>query len=77
MIGIKLDNRTTLVITSFQQASNAYGAMAEYISIYQDRCLFVGLADQGKDIVFRFIIEYGSLRDFGPLVVGLFSYKDF
>jgi hypothetical protein len=20
----------------------------------------------GKDIVFRFIIEYGSLRDFGP-----------
>jgi hypothetical protein len=27
---------------------------------------FVGLAYQGKDIVFRFIIEYGSLRDFGP-----------
>jgi hypothetical protein len=21
---------------------------------------------QGKDIVFRFIIEYSSLRDFGP-----------
>jgi len=28
---------------------------------------FVGLAYQGKDIVFRFIIEYSSLKDFGPL----------
>jgi hypothetical protein len=28
--------------------------------------LFVGIAYQGKDIVFRFIIEYSSLRDFGP-----------
>jgi hypothetical protein len=27
---------------------------------------FVGLAYQGKDIVFRFIIEYSSFRDFGP-----------
>jgi hypothetical protein len=27
---------------------------------------FVGFAYQGKDIVFRFIIEHGSLRDFGP-----------
>jgi hypothetical protein len=28
---------------------------------------FIGLAYQGKkDIVFRFIIEYNSLRDFGP-----------
>jgi hypothetical protein len=27
---------------------------------------FVGLAYQGKNIVFRFIIEYSSLRDFGP-----------
>jgi hypothetical protein len=33
---------------------------------------FVGLAYQGKDIVFRFIIEYSSLMDFGPEVVGLF-----
>jgi len=29
-------------------------------------CLFVGLAFIGKDIVFRFIIEYSSSRDFGP-----------
>jgi hypothetical protein len=27
---------------------------------------FVGLALVGKEIVFRFIIEYSSLRDFGP-----------
>jgi hypothetical protein len=26
----------------------------------------VGLASVGKDIVFRFIIEYNRLRDFGP-----------
>jgi hypothetical protein len=39
---------------------------------------FVGLAYQGKDIVFRFIIEYISrLRDFGPYVVDLFLYEDF
>jgi hypothetical protein len=30
--------------------------------------LVIGLAyyQEGKDIVFRFIIEYSSLRDFGP-----------
>jgi hypothetical protein len=27
---------------------------------------FVGLAYEGKDIVFRFIREYSSLRDLGP-----------
>jgi hypothetical protein len=27
---------------------------------------FIGLAYQGKDIVFKFIIEYSSLKDFGP-----------
>ncbi len=26
----------------------------------------VGLAYQGNNIVFRFILEYSSLRDFGP-----------
>jgi hypothetical protein len=31
----------------------------------KDNTLF-GLAYQGKDIVFRFIIEYSGLRDFGP-----------
>jgi hypothetical protein len=32
-----------------------------------NQCIFIGLAyHQGKDIVFRFIIEYSSLRGFGP-----------
>jgi hypothetical protein len=38
---------------------------------------FIGLAYQGKDIVFRFIIEYSCLRDFGPSVEGLLLYEDF
>jgi len=48
-------------------------------------CCFVGLAYRGKDIVFTFIIEYSSLREFGPyviiiiiiIIIGLFSYEDF
>jgi hypothetical protein len=27
--------------------------------------------------VFRFIIEYSSLMDFDPYVIGLFLYEDF
>jgi len=38
---------------------------------------FIGLAFIGKDIVFRFIIEYTSLMDFGPYVVGLFLCANF
>jgi hypothetical protein len=38
---------------------------------------FVGVADQGKDIVFRSIIKYRSLRDFGPSIIGLFLNQDF
>jgi hypothetical protein len=38
---------------------------------------FVGLAYQDKDIVFRFIIEYSSLRAFGPSIIDLFLYEDF
>jgi hypothetical protein len=35
--------------------------------LFYSNYVFDGLAYQGKDIVFRFIIEYGgSLRDFGP-----------
>jgi hypothetical protein len=46
-------------------------------------CFFLvfGLACQGNDIVFRFIIEYSSLRDFyrplGNNIIGLFLYEDF
>jgi hypothetical protein len=38
-----------------------------------------GLALVGKDIVFRFIIEYSSLRDFDPqvIIIGLFLYDYF
>jgi hypothetical protein len=39
-------------------------------------CHFIGLAYQGKDVVFRFIIEYSSLMDFGLHVIGLFLYED-
>ncbi len=38
---------------------------------------FVGLGYQSKDIVFGFIIEYSSLMDFGPYVIGLLLYEDF
>ncbi len=36
------------------------------LALFQDSLLslFVGLAYEGKDIVFRFTIEYSSLRDF-------------
>ncbi len=33
---------------------------------YHTNGSFIGLAYQGKHIVFRFIMEYSSLRDFGP-----------
>ncbi len=50
-----------------------------FVCVYYpyDMSSFVGLAYQGKDIVFGFIIEYSSLMDFGPQVVGLFLYEDF
>jgi hypothetical protein len=38
---------------------------------------FVGITYQDEDIVFRFIIEYNSLTNFGPHVVGLFLCEDF
>ncbi len=43
-----------------------------------DGASFVGYAYQGKDIVFRFIVEYSSLRVFSPwVIIGLFLYEDF
>jgi hypothetical protein len=38
---------------------------------------FAVLSYQGKDIVFRFIIEYNRLVYFGPKVIALFLYEDF
>jgi hypothetical protein len=42
-------------------------------------CLLVVCSpfQQGKDIVFRFIIDFSSLMDFGPYVIDLFLYEDF
>jgi hypothetical protein len=38
----------------------------------------IWLAVPTRDIVFRFIIEYSSWRDFGPsVIIGRFSYEDF
>jgi hypothetical protein len=39
--------------------------------------MFIGLAYQADDIVFRFIIEYNSLKDFGPYVIALILYEFF
>jgi hypothetical protein len=39
--------------------------------------IFIGFPYQGKDIVLRFIIEYLSLRDYGPYVIGVLLYEDF
>jgi hypothetical protein len=46
--------------------SHGMSTMFDFISFFLSLD-FVGLAYyQGKDIVFKFIIEYSSLRDFGP-----------
>jgi hypothetical protein len=37
----------------------------------------LALPTKGKGIVFRFIVEYSSLRDFGPSALGLFLYEEF
>jgi hypothetical protein len=40
--------------------------------------LSIALAHQGKDIVFRFIVENTNSRDFGPsVIIGLFLYENF
>jgi len=50
----------------------------QLLTIAMTPAKFVGLALVGKDIVFRFITEYSSLRDFGPqVIIGLFLYEDF
>jgi len=53
----------------FGYANNTHIKVAKPLNIVQFKgFVFIGLAYyQGKkDIVFRFIIEYSSLRDFGP-----------
>ncbi len=49
-----------------------------HLNLFRNKsyCIFIGVAYQGKDIVFTFIIGYTNLRDFGPYVIGLFLYED-
>jgi hypothetical protein len=48
-----------------------------HLSELESGALFIGFAYQGKDVVFRFIIEYSSLKDLGPyvIIIGLFLYE--
>jgi hypothetical protein len=41
-----------------------FGSFKVYMQSFSS--CFVSLSYQGKDIVFKFIIQYSSLRDFGP-----------
>jgi hypothetical protein len=52
-----------LVMRNFDEL--VYGWFFEIYHVMLVYHIF-GLAYQGKDIVFRFIIEYSGLRDFGP-----------
>ncbi len=56
----KTQNQPKLVFTRALRQ-----AQGQHVNSRSNR-LFIGLAYQGKDIVFRFIIEYSSLRDIGP-----------
>ncbi len=49
----------------------------QHVCTYLPCFCWACLPRQGKDIVFRFIIEYNSLQDFGLWVEGLFLYEDF
>lgn len=63
---------TFLLLSAFRSAlafsvqfqSFGLSGLPEVITTF--RLQFVGLAYPGKDVVFRFIIEYNSLREFGP-----------
>ncbi len=63
-----LQNSFLLLISSAASIKFAIFTMNPALSLHVQLLLLVfGLAYQGKDIVFRFITEYSSLRDFGPL----------
>jgi hypothetical protein len=46
-----------MLVTIFNHPQLLFSLLESY--------MFIGLAYNGKNIVFRFIIEYSSLRDFG------------
>jgi hypothetical protein len=71
--GTKQTHSLTHLFYSISQLS--FGTLMHFAEILDTWAL---LAMAGKDIVFRFIIEYSSLRYFGPcIIVGLFLYDDF
>jgi hypothetical protein len=37
----------------------------------------LALPTKARILCFRFLIEYSSLRDFGPYLIGPFLYEDF
>jgi hypothetical protein len=53
----------------FSRFTNVLGLLLSMFGLWasdQQVSDFVGFAYQGKDFVFRFIIEYSSLKDLGP-----------
>jgi hypothetical protein len=48
------------------EAWHIYNVFRSKLNKFKKKFEFFGLGYQGKDIVFRFIIEYSSLMDFGP-----------
>jgi hypothetical protein len=63
----KKKKKSMMLITSqCREFYNVAGKIHSCMILLLQDLPFVGLAYQGKDIVFRFIIEYRSLRDFGP-----------
>jgi hypothetical protein len=85
ILDLAIQNAITQMFSNLTHKENSdllIKVLLFYLILYPKRnsnlLLFVGLAYyQGKDIVFRFIIEYSSLRDFGPYVIDLILYEDF
>jgi hypothetical protein len=48
-----------------------------WICLFWTFCDFIRVAYKGKNVVFIFIIDYSSLRDFDSYVIVLFLYEGF
>jgi hypothetical protein len=56
-------------IVQWHNSENGFvpnGSIKPHGVLLTDGASFVGFAYQGKDMVFRFIVECSSLRDFSP-----------
>jgi hypothetical protein len=74
---LKLNNHRFQVCAKFKEPVGVPKEMLVQSRFFDQFLALPTKAYQGKDIVFRFIIEYSSLRDFGPgHVIGLFLYED-